>query len=164
MAEILTEENSIILAATQKMVSEGFAAAQLILNGEEAYIEDESANKILTLLTVYKRKTDLEDKELEAILFCLKDLSEEDVFPTISPVVGLPIVYVEAISTDGYWRDQGSYDASTNLFPSVNVRKGYTWNIGVSGVLAGVSVDPGAVIRALANNPGQILSNWAITY
>jgi len=164
MSEILLEENAIILAAAQKMVSLGSEASQAIIEGNEAKLQDAQGEKILRLLTSYRRKTALDDKQLESILYCLRSLSEDTVFPTISPIVGQDITYIGATITDGHWVDQGNWDASTNLFPDTAVKRSYTWNVTVAGVLGGTSVEPGAVIRALINNPGQILANWSITY
>jgi hypothetical protein len=65
---------------------------------------------------------------------------------------------------------RGGYDASSNLFPSTGgsgvagaIQAGDFWYITVGGVLGGVTVDPGALITALVNLPGQTSSNWGIT-
>jgi len=66
-------------------------------------------------------------------------------------------------STSGLLRIQGNWDASSNLFPSTNVLKGYWWKISVPGVLGGYAVPVGAKIMSLSDTPGQTLSNWDIT-
>jgi hypothetical protein len=61
-------------------------------------------------------------------------------------------------------KDQGNYDASSNLFPSVaNIKTGFLWTISVAGTLGGVNVTTGDVVRALTDSPGQTASNWNIT-
>lgn len=64
-------------------------------------------------------------------------------------------------------RLQGFWDASGNAFPeapSDEVLGGYLWKISVAGDLAGTSVEPGAKIMAMVDNPGQVLENWDISY
>lgn len=63
----------------------------------------------------------------------------------------------------------GNYDASTNTFPSTGgtgsggaVLKGNTWRISVAGTPGSVSVEPGTLIMALVDTPGQTLANWTI--
>lgn len=63
--------------------------------------------------------------------------------------------------------DNGNWDASGNLFPSVNaqgqpIAKGDLWYISVAGTLGGNAVLPGYSIRALVNTPGQNASSWGI--
>lgn len=69
----------------------------------------------------------------------------------------------------GLLDDRGSYDASSNLFPSSGgsgtagaVLKGDMWFISVAGTLGGQSVTVGDSIRALSDSPGQTSSNWSI--
>lgn len=64
-------------------------------------------------------------------------------------------------------KDNGNWDASSNLFPNVNsqnqpITKGDLWYISVAGTLGGTSVLVGYSIRALVNNPGQNAANWGI--
>ena len=63
--------------------------------------------------------------------------------------------------------DRGSYNASSNLYPSTGgsgtagaILKGNLWYISVAGTLGGVLVSPGDTIRALVDSPGQTASNW----
>ena len=77
--------------------------------------------------------------------------------------------YADSVVT-GLWKDNGSYDASGNTWPtaadtnpaSANVKKGFIWTISVQGTLSGTVVHIGDTVRALVNNPGQTASNWAI--
>ena len=76
--------------------------------------------------------------------------------------------YVDANAVS-MWKDCGSYDASTNLWPSTGgtgssgaVAAGNIWTISVPGVLGSVSVGVGDTIRALVSLPGQTASNWAV--
>ncbi|MCW3104361.1 MAG: hypothetical protein JWO09_2801 [Bacteroidetes bacterium] len=70
----------------------------------------------------------------------------------------------------GLLDDRGNYDASSNTFPSTGgsgasgaVNKGDIWTVSVAGTLGSQNVEPGDLVRALVNNPGQTASNWAIT-
>lgn len=72
-------------------------------------------------------------------------------------------------ATVGLLDDRGNYNASTNLYPATGgsgsagaVLKGDLWTISVSGVLGGVTVTAGDVVRALSDSPAQVTANWAI--
>lgn len=81
--------------------------------------------------------------------------------------------YVDSEISDavsGLLDDRGNHDASTNLFPSTggsggsgSILKGDLWTISVAGILGGVAVTIGDVVRALVNSPGTTSSNWVIT-
>lgn len=69
----------------------------------------------------------------------------------------------------GLWDDRGSYDASTNLFPSTGgsggsgaIMKGDIWTINVQGTLGGTVMHVGDTVRALTDAPGQTSTNWAL--
>lgn len=69
----------------------------------------------------------------------------------------------------GLWDDRGSYNASTNLFPSTGgsgpagtLLKGDIWTVSAHGTLGGIPVDNGDTVRALVDSPGQTPGNWAI--
>lgn len=69
----------------------------------------------------------------------------------------------------GLLNDRGSYDASTNLYPSTGgsgtggaIMKGNLWAISVAGTLGGTAVGIGDWIRALTDSPGQTSSNWGV--
>lgn len=69
----------------------------------------------------------------------------------------------------GLLNDRGSWDASTNLFPTTGgsgtsgaIKKGDIWFVSVPGILAGKSVTVGDSFRALTNTPGQTTGNWSV--
>lgn len=94
MAEIFQEENAIVLAAAEKMVALGSEAAQRSILGKESKTQEAKGEKILRLLTAYRKKDDLTDAQLESILYCLRQASESNVFPTIDPIVGQNLEYL----------------------------------------------------------------------
>lgn len=62
---------------------------------------------------------------------------------------------------------RGSYDASTNIFPTTGgsgiagtILKGDFWICSVTGTLGGIVVSPGDLIIALIDTPAQTPSNW----
>jgi len=93
MSEILEQENAVVLAAAEKMVSLGQTISERIVNGKQSKAEYEQANNILRLLTAYKDNS-FTDDDLESVLYCLKDLSEASLFPTVNPIVGQELVYL----------------------------------------------------------------------
>lgn len=167
MSEILTQENAIILAAAQKMVSLGSEASQKMVDGKEAKQEEIEGELILRLLTAYRRKTSLTDAQLEAILYDLRKLSGENVFPTVNPIVGQEIVYYfneTSPDVEGAWITKGNWDGSTNLFPTGTILKGYLYfNTTNSTSLLGPDggiIPAGTVIVAKIDDPGQTVANW----
>ena len=65
--------------------------------------------------------------------------------------------------------NRGVYDASINLFPSINgsgsggaILAGDFWVISVAGVLGGTPVIKNDIIFAIVNSPGQTASNWNV--
>lgn len=69
----------------------------------------------------------------------------------------------------GLLDDRGSYNASTNLFPSTGgsgtsgaILKGDLWYVSVAGTLGGKTVNIGDSFRALVDSPGQTSTNWSI--
>lgn len=69
----------------------------------------------------------------------------------------------------GLLDDRGSYDASTNTFPSTGgsgtsgaILKGDFWYISVAGTLGGQAVTIGDSVRALVDAPAQTSSNWSV--
>lgn len=79
------------------------------------------------------------------------------------------IAYVDALVV-GLWDDRGSYDASSNAFPSTGgsgtagaIKKGDIWTISVAGTLPSSQlVEIGDTVRALVDTPSTTPSNWAI--
>lgn len=109
--------------------------------------------------------TDLAARELVANKSTDTNLGTSDsLYPTQRAVK----VYIDN-ATSGLLDDRGNYDASTNLYPTTGgsgvggaVLKGDLWFISVAGVLGGVAVEVGDMLRALADTPGQTSTNWAI--
>lgn len=69
----------------------------------------------------------------------------------------------------GLLDDRGSYNASSNVFPSTGgsgaagaVLKGDFWYVSGPGALGGVAVNIGDNFRALTDTPGQTAANWSI--
>lgn len=69
----------------------------------------------------------------------------------------------------GLLDDRGSYNASTNLFPTTRgsgtsgaILKGDLWYVSVAGTLGGKAVNIGDSFRALVDAPGQVSGNWSI--
>lgn len=70
----------------------------------------------------------------------------------------------------GLLDDRGSYNASSNLFPTTwgsgtagAVMKWDLWTVSTGGTLWWVAVTTGDVFRALADTPWQTASNWTVT-
>lgn len=67
--------------------------------------------------------------------------------------------------------DRGNFNASVNAYPSSGgsgaagaILKGDLWTVSVAGSLpSGGVVEPGDLVRALVDAPGDVPSNWAIT-
>lgn len=69
----------------------------------------------------------------------------------------------------GLLNDRGSYNASSNLFPTTGgsgtsgaIMKGDIWFVSVAGTLGGKAVSVGDSFRALTNTPGQTAGNWSV--
>lgn len=92
MSEILSNENAIILAASEKMVELGTLGAQRLVSGKEDKLQVYEAWRIMILLRVYQNASELSDDDFEQLLYCLQMLSGETVFPTVSPIVGQEII------------------------------------------------------------------------
>lgn len=92
MSEILSNENAIILAASEKMVELGTLGAQRLVSGKEDKLQVDEAWRIMILLRVYQNASELSDDDFEQLLYCLQMLSGETVFPTVSPIVGQEII------------------------------------------------------------------------
>lgn len=65
--------------------------------------------------------------------------------------------------------DRGSYDASTNLFPSTGgsgtsgtIKMNDSWVVSVSGTLGGTFADVGYIVIAKVDSPGQVTNNWNV--
>lgn len=102
-----------------------------------------------------------EDKTNKVVNF---GTPNDTTYPTTKAVKA----YVENL-VSGLIKDCGNYDASTNAWPSTGgtgdagaILKGNFWYISAPGTLGGVPVDVGDSLRALADNPGQVNTNWAV--
>lgn len=151
---IFNEENSIVLEAAQKMVALGSEAAQLAILGKQSKTQDDKINKIVKLLTVYRRRADLSDDDLESILYDLRALTDASVFPTISPLVGQDLVYlVESESGSGSLIIQNN---STTL-PTRSYLNFYTLLQAVDdGTHINVSITPGTDGQVIKMNGSSI--------
>lgn len=70
---------------------------------------------------------------------------------------------------DGIVINIGDWDASANTFPISGgtgiggaIKKGNEVDVIVAGAPGGYPVNPGAILRAKVDSPGQILANWRI--
>lgn len=116
MSEILEEENAIISAALTMMVDTGAEGASRIIEGREAKKQDAITDKILKLLTAYRSKAELTEPQLSAILYELRNLSGEDSFPSIDPIVGQEVIY----NLIGNPADIQFFDEGTPLGSGIN--------------------------------------------
>ena len=91
MSQILNEENAIIAAATTRMVELGTSISQNAAEGIEVPDKFIDGQKIMKLLKAYRKKAEFDANELEAVLYCLRKLSNANSFPTQSPLVGYPL-------------------------------------------------------------------------
>lgn len=87
---------------------------------------------------------------------------------TLYPSVQAAKTYADNLVV-GLLNDRGSWDASSNLFPTTGgsgtsgaIRKGDMWFVSVGGILAGKTVTVGDSFRALVNTPAQTASNWSV--
>jgi hypothetical protein len=91
MSQILDEENSVVESAATRMVELGYICSQNNIEGEESDEEYEEGFKILKLLKAYRKRDDLDSDELTALLYCLKQFTDEEIIPSASPLVGQPL-------------------------------------------------------------------------
>lgn len=88
MSEVSIQANAIVLAASTRMVALCTKASQNLVNGIESKKQFKQAHKILTLLKAYTHSADMNAYEADALLYCLKNLSDANSFPTTNPIVG----------------------------------------------------------------------------
>jgi len=96
MSEISQQENAIILAVATKLVTLGSEISQNMINGKESKVKERKWIKIFTLLTAYRKRTSYTEDQLESILYDLRLLSEDSVFPTITSLIGIDILLTES--------------------------------------------------------------------
>lgn len=70
------QENSIVVLATQRMVDLGTESAQRCVLGKESKNHDNIADRIFTMLKAYRKRDDLSEKQVEAILWRIKTLTD----------------------------------------------------------------------------------------
>lgn len=175
MSEISQQENAIILAVAEKMVSLGSEISQSNVAGKEAKLKESQFAKIITLLTAYRKRDSLSTAELEAILYCLRTLSEESTFPTVDPIVGNVIQYVTsnsagatgptgpagATGAQGPTGAQGATGSQGIQGPTGN--QGPTGAQGATGadstiLRATATIAGGATLRAIGSSPQTIIA------
>ena len=88
MTEVRQQENAIVLAAAERLVSLGNEASQQLVAGKESTKNTKKGNSIITLFEAYAHKSDFTDYEIDALLYCLRSMSDQESFPTTSPIVG----------------------------------------------------------------------------
>lgn len=87
MSEIRENIDGIIEVASDKFLELMTESSQNIMEGKEGVRQYRKAKKILTLLKAYRKNADMETDEVDAILYCLLDLSEADELPTIPGIL-----------------------------------------------------------------------------
>lgn len=72
--------------------------------------------------------------------------------------------FAEVGSVEGAWVVKGNWDASTNLFPSSSVLKGYQYKASSNSTTLlmpdGGIIPAGTLIVAMVDDPGQTVANW----
>lgn len=101
MSEISNQANAIVLAASTRMVALCQKASENLVNGIESRKQFTQSHKILTLLKAYQHAADMNAYESDALLYCLKQLSDASSFPTTNPIVGQIITSVIQILGGG---------------------------------------------------------------
>jgi hypothetical protein len=87
MSEISANSEAVVQAAAEKFVALGMEAGQRMVEGKDGKAKDREARKILYLLEAYRNRASLETNEVEAILYCLYQLSDLDEMPTVVNVL-----------------------------------------------------------------------------
>lgn len=107
MSSIRLQQNAILFAAAEKLVSYGSEAAQLLVNGKETKHLTKKGLALITLFQAYKKNVELETEEIDALLYCLRLLSGQSSFPTISPIVGQDLNSIIQILSNITFLDEG---------------------------------------------------------
>ena len=206
MSEVSRQANAIVLAASLRLVALGSQASQNLVNGIESKKQFKQAHKILLLLKAYTHAADMDADESDALLYCLKNLSDAYAFPTTNPIVGQALtVQIIVAGNNIIFFNQGTllgsasevdfqailatlsgsrltvtlpdgiiikcadWDASVNTFPTGSgtgpagaIKNGNEYYVTIAGLVGGYPVNPGAILRAKIDDPGQTLANWRI--
>lgn len=156
---IITQKEGIKYIAGQKLVALGSTAAQRYVLGKQAKPEFETGDKIIRLLSAIQNEAELTEKEIEAMLYCLRSLAEEYEVPTVVPLLGgdVPDYVITPPSPGGttvvvnHWR--GAWDASGGTFPTTGgsgtggaIQNGDTWHLSPGGILNGDVWNDGTLI------------------
>lgn len=88
MSEIIANKDAILQAAAEKFVSLGQEGAIRIIGGKNDKVQAEKARRILALFLAYVNVAELSDDDHESVLYALRELSEAEAFPTVSPFIG----------------------------------------------------------------------------
>lgn len=102
-AEVIEQENAIVLAAAEKLVALGRAISERLVDGKagkNSEADYQQGYDILQLLTAYKDNS-FTNPELEAVLYDLRGLSGAYDFPTVSPIVGQELIYLVDTESGG---------------------------------------------------------------
>lgn len=71
-------------------------------------------------------------------------------------------------TVEGAWVVKGNWNASTNVFPSASVKKGYQYKASSNSTTLlmpdGGIIPEGILIVAMVDDPGQIVANWSFVY
>lgn len=131
MSEVFTERNAIIQAAAERLVAIGKEVSEGLLDGNQPGEVYQDGLRLLNLFRAYTKHEDLEDKEVEALLYCMRKLSGAYEFPTVGPLVGQPITYVIEQAAGG--SGGGGSGAFDLLTPGVDTviwsGDGVTWQV-----------------------------------
>jgi len=134
MSQILNEENAIIVAATARMVVLGTSIAENAAVGIEVPDKFTEGQKIMKLLKAYRKKAEFDANELEALLYCLRKLSNANSFPTQSPLIGQALIIEVETGITGPMGPQGATGANgTNGTNGTNGATGATGAQGATG-------------------------------
>lgn len=165
----LLQENSVAvldkLILTGQTQLTGHATNSIILKDGKIYLVDNQqvAHEIGKPITV----TDLGLENVDNTSDANKPVSTLQA-TAISDAEASAKSYADGLVV-GLLNDRGSYDASSNTFPTTGgsgtsgaIKKGDLFFISVAGTLGGSDVTVGDSVRALANAPGQTASKWSI--
>jgi hypothetical protein len=135
MSEVLDLEDSIITAASEKMVALSQTIAERKLDGKNSADQYDQAKKIQFFLRAWVLNAELTDDDKETILYQLLALSEEDDLPSVVPLVGRGITrLVENIFQDDIIIQNGGSDLA------VRARLNFRYSLAAS--------DDGSIIHA----------------
>lgn len=83
MSEIRQNIDGILEVASQRFLELMTEASQNVMEGITSEVQQRDAQKILTVLQAYAKNADMETDEVDALLYCLLQLSEADQLPAV---------------------------------------------------------------------------------